>query len=89
MDKFSESESDSDSNPDSASYQSNQDNASAQRSATTGGATVGSDTGIYHFSLYVHIFLWQTFIFNKQIFIAVCNFFLVYLTWSCAHVIEI
>ncbi|GFU25773.1 e3 ubiquitin-protein ligase UBR5 [Nephila pilipes] len=40
-----ESDSDSDSNPDSASYQSNQDNASAQRSTTTGGATVGSDTG--------------------------------------------
>ncbi|GBL96595.1 E3 ubiquitin-protein ligase UBR5 [Araneus ventricosus] len=40
-----ESDSDSDSNPDSASYQSNQDNTSAQRSTTTGGATVGSDTG--------------------------------------------
>ncbi|GIY27284.1 e3 ubiquitin-protein ligase hyd [Caerostris extrusa] len=41
-----ESDSDSDSNPDSASYQSNQDNTSAQRSTTTGGATVGSDTGV-------------------------------------------
>ncbi|CAK9249869.1 unnamed protein product [Sphagnum jensenii] len=40
-----ESDSDSDSNPDDASYQSNVDNASAQRSATTG-ATAGSDAGV-------------------------------------------
>ena len=40
-----ESDSESDSNPDDASYQSNIDNASAQRSATTG-ATAGSDAGV-------------------------------------------
>lgn len=40
-----ESDSDSDSNPDDASYMSNVDNASAQRSATTG-ATAGSDAGV-------------------------------------------
>lgn len=60
---FSESESDSDSNPDSASYQSNQDNASAQRSATTGGATAGSDTGIS----YIFVMLCSNFLFWKYI----------------------
>ncbi|KAI1289573.1 E3 ubiquitin-protein ligase UBR5 [Halotydeus destructor] len=40
-----ESDSDSDSNPDDASYLSNVDNASIQRSATTG-ATAGSDAGV-------------------------------------------
>jgi len=46
-----ESDSDSDSNPDDASYQSNVDNVSAQRSNTTG-AAAGSDAGIASLSYF-------------------------------------
>lgn len=51
-----ESDSDSDSNPDDASYQSNVDNVSAQRSNTTG-AAAGSDAGMASLSYFSGISL--------------------------------
>lgn len=51
-----ESDSDSDSNPDDASYQSNVDNVSAQRSNTTG-AAAGSDAGMASLSYFSGVYL--------------------------------